>query len=149
MAHFLTDEAFALTIAHFRRLGRTDVAGYWIAAIGSTWIPWNIATIVGYLGGQAVARPETFGLDVVFPAAMAGLAVGLISGRREIVAVAVAVAVSVVLALVWDPSLGVVAGGLLGPLAGLLMPGPPETGTRALTFDIEESGHDLEIGVAP
>ena len=34
MAHVLTDEAFALTISHFRRLGRTDEWGYWIAAIG-------------------------------------------------------------------------------------------------------------------
>ena len=31
MAHLLTDEAFALSIGHFRRLGRTDERGYWIA----------------------------------------------------------------------------------------------------------------------
>ncbi len=30
MAHLLTDEAFALSISHFRRLGRTDERGYWI-----------------------------------------------------------------------------------------------------------------------
>src|SRR5512146_2566620 len=47
MAGVLTDEAFAITIAHFRRIGRADVPGYWIAAIGSTWIPWNIATLLG------------------------------------------------------------------------------------------------------
>ena len=44
MAHLLTDESFALAIAHFRRLGRSDVRGYWIAAIVTTFIPWNIAT---------------------------------------------------------------------------------------------------------
>ena len=33
MAHLLTDEAFALTIGHFRRIGRTDERGYWIAAV--------------------------------------------------------------------------------------------------------------------
>jgi predicted branched-subunit amino acid permease len=150
MAHFLTDEAFALSLSHFRRLGRLDIPGYWIAAIVSTWIPWNIATVVGYLGGQLIDRPERFGLDVVFPAAMAGLAIGLIAGRREIVAVAVSVVVSVVLALVWDPSIGVVAGGLLGPLAGLAMPGPHDGDSlRPLTFDVEQSGRDLDIGVAP
>ena len=47
MAHLLTDEAFALTIAHFRRLGRTDERGYWVAAIVATFIPWNIATLRG------------------------------------------------------------------------------------------------------
>jgi predicted branched-subunit amino acid permease len=150
MAHFLTDEAFALSLAHFRRLGRLDVPGYWIAAIVSTWIPWNVATVAGYLGGQLIDRPERYGLDVVFPAAMAGLAVGLIAGRREIVAVAVSVVVAVVLALAWDPSIGVVAGGLLGPLAGLAMPGAhDEESLRPLTFDVEQSGRDLDIGVAP
>ena len=47
MAHLLTDEAFALTIGHFRRIGRTDERGYWIAAIGATFIPWNLATFAG------------------------------------------------------------------------------------------------------
>ena len=47
MAHLLTDESFALTITHFRRLGRTDERGYWIAAIGATFIPWNLATLAG------------------------------------------------------------------------------------------------------
>ena len=30
-AHLLTDESFALSIAHFRRLGRSDAWGYWFA----------------------------------------------------------------------------------------------------------------------
>ena len=38
------------------------------------------------LGGQVVPDPRVLGLDIVFPAAMAGLAVGLATGRREIVA---------------------------------------------------------------
>ncbi len=33
MAHLLTDEAFALSISHFRRIGRTDERGYWLGAI--------------------------------------------------------------------------------------------------------------------
>src|SRR6478752_4695089 len=53
MAHVLTDEAFALSISHFRRLGRTDQWGYWVAAIAVTFIPWNLATIAGVaLGAQ-------------------------------------------------------------------------------------------------
>jgi predicted branched-subunit amino acid permease len=39
-AHVLTDESFALSIAHFRRLGRFDAFGYWFAAVGVTFIPW-------------------------------------------------------------------------------------------------------------
>ena len=67
MAHLLTDEAFALSIAHFQRIGRADERGYWIAAIVSTFIPWNLATLAGVsLGGQ-IADPAILGLDVVFP----------------------------------------------------------------------------------
>ena len=88
MAHLLTDEAFALTIAHFQRIGRSDERGYWIAAVLSTFIPWNLATLAGVTLGAQIPDPARLGLDVVFPAAMIGLAVGLVTGRRELVAAA-------------------------------------------------------------
>ena len=57
MAHVLTDEAFALAIGHFRRIGRTDEGGYWIGAIASTFIPWNLATLAGVYAGGSIADP--------------------------------------------------------------------------------------------
>jgi predicted branched-subunit amino acid permease len=122
MAHVLTDEAFALSLVHFRRLGFTDRRGYWLAAIGGVFIPWNLATLLGYVGGQAIPDPAVLGLDIVFPAAMAGLAVGLVTGRREVAALAAGVAIALAVGLVVDPRVGVVAGGLLGPAAGLATP---------------------------
>jgi 4-azaleucine resistance transporter AzlC len=124
MAHLLTDEAFALGLTHFRRAGRTDTWGYWFGAIAATFIPWNLATIGGVLVGGSLPT-ERFGLDVVFPAAMAGLAVGLVTGRRELVAAITGAVAAVAISLAWDPAAGVVAGGLLGPIVGLAMPGPP------------------------
>jgi 4-azaleucine resistance transporter AzlC len=126
VAHLLTDEAFALSIAHFRRIGRADLWGYWWAAVVVTFIPWNISTLAGVLIGGGIADPTVFGLDVIFPAAMAGLAVGLVTGRRELVAALVGVVVAVAVSLAWDPAAGIIAGGLAGPLAGLLT--PPGTG---------------------
>jgi 4-azaleucine resistance transporter AzlC len=122
MAHLLTDEAFALSIAHFGRLRWADDRGYWIAAIGSTFIPWNLATLAGVVLGGQIADPSRYGLDVVFPAAMAGLCVGLITGRRELVAATVGAIVGVLASLAVGSGVGIVAGGLLGPLAGLLVP---------------------------
>jgi len=122
MAHVLTDEAFALSLVHFRRLGFTDRRGYWLAAIGGVFIPWNLATLLGYVGGQAIPDPAVLGLDIVFPAAMAGLAVGLVTGRREVAALAAGVAIALAVGLAIDPRLGVVAGGLLGPAVGLAVP---------------------------
>jgi 4-azaleucine resistance transporter AzlC len=122
MAHLLTDEAFAISIAHFRRIGRGDTTGYWIAAIGSTFIPWNIATLVGVSLGGSIPDPSRFGLDVIFPAAMGGLGVGLITGRRELVAAITGGVAAVAISLAWDPAAGVIAGGLLGPLVGMATP---------------------------
>ncbi|MBF8290914.1 MAG: hypothetical protein HW391_1882 [Chloroflexi bacterium] len=122
MAHVLTDESFALSIAHFRRIGRGDSRGYWWAAIVTVFIPWNLATLVGVLVGGEIPDPSRYGLDVIFPAAMAGLAVGLVTSRRELVAAVVGAALAVGIGLAWDPAAGILAGGLLGPIAGMLVP---------------------------
>ena len=124
MAHVLTDEAFALSAAHFLRLGRADVPGYWIGAIVGVFIPWNLATLAGVLLGGAIPNPSAFGLDVVFPAAMAGLAAGLTTGRRELAAAGSGAAIGVVLSLAVGPAIGIVAGGLVGPLVGMAVPAP-------------------------
>jgi 4-azaleucine resistance transporter AzlC len=122
MAHVLTDEAFALAISHFRRIGRGDERGYWSGAFLATFIPWNLATLAGVALGAQIPDPARLGIDVIFPAAMVGLAVGLITGRRELVAAIVGAGIAVVVALATSPAIGIVAGGVLGPLAGLLVP---------------------------
>ncbi len=124
-AHLLTDEAFALTIAHFRRIGRFDGFGYWWAAIATTLIPWNLATLAGVLLGGAIVDPLALGIDVIFPAAMGGLAVTLVTGRRELVAAVAGGLIGVGASVVWDPTIGVIAGGILGPLIGLVVPSRP------------------------
>ena len=121
-AQLLTDESFALSTAHFRRLGRFDGFGYWYAAIACTLIPWNLATLAGVTLGAAIVDPTRLGIDVIFPAAMAGLAVLLISGRRELVAAVAGAAIGIAVTLAVSTTVGVIAGGVLGPLLGLLVP---------------------------
>ena len=53
---------------------------------------------------------------------MIGLAVGLVTGRRELVAAIVGAGIAVVVALMSSPSIGIVAGGIIGPLVALLVP---------------------------
>jgi 4-azaleucine resistance transporter AzlC len=132
MAHILTDEAFALSISHFRRVGKADERGYWIGAIASTFVPWNLATLAGVLLGAQIPDPTRFGIDVIFPAAMIGLAVGLVTGRRELVAAIVGALVAVVVALLSSPAIGIVAGGVIGPIVGLLVPGSAARETAPL-----------------
>ena len=147
MAHVLTDESFALSLAHFGRIGRADVPGYWIAA-AFIFVPWQAATIAGWLGGQLVPDPTALGLDVVFPAAMGALAVAVITGRRELAAAVGGIVVGVAVALLTSTSIGIVAGGLVGPAIGLAV---PRRGSDATVADDAPSldGHDDSIGVAP
>jgi predicted branched-subunit amino acid permease len=125
-AHLLTDEAFALSIAHFRRIGRFDAVGYWYPAIVTTLIPWNLATFAGATLGAAIVDPRSLGIDVIFPAAMGGLAVGLITGRREVAAALSGAVIAVVASLAVSATVGVIAGGILGPLIGLAVPERPD-----------------------
>jgi 4-azaleucine resistance transporter AzlC len=120
MAHVLTDETFALSLAHFQRLGRADVVGFWLAA-GFDSLSWPVFTALGVIGGQLIPDPAQFGLDVVFPAAMAGLAVNLAATRPEVAAAIAAVVLAVAGGIVVGPAVSIVVGGFLGPIAGLLV----------------------------
>lgn len=120
LAFLLTDEAFALTSAHLARLGRIDLPGAWYAGF-AIFVPWNLATLAGWLAGAALPDPATIGLDVVFPASMAGLAVGLVRDRVALAALAAGSAAAVGSALLINASAAVMIGGLLGPLAGLIV----------------------------
>lgn len=148
MAHVLTDEAFALSAAHFHRLGRVDVPGYWIGAIVGVFLPWNVATLAGALLGGTVTDPARLGLDIVFPAAMAGLAVGLVTGRRELVAAGAGAAIGVLLSLAIGLALGIPAGGLLGAALAMAVPeggshGSPDSDIAGVPVDLDEAASEL------
>lgn len=123
-ASVLADETYALAMPAIRSLGRLDVRTYTLAAAMPV-IPWVTATAVGYLGGELMPDPRFLGMDVVFPAAMAGLAVALITDRRTLVAAVAGGAIGLGVALAVQPAVGVMAGGIAGPLVAMLVPGPP------------------------
>lgn len=118
LALLLTDEAFALTSTHIERLGRIDVVGAIYAGL-AVFVPWNLATVAGWLAGSALPDPATIGLDVVFPTAMAGIALALVRDRSTLVALIGGVAIAVGVTLLGAPGAAVLAGGALGPLVGL------------------------------
>lgn len=130
-AHVLSDEVFALAIAHFRRVGHWDATGYWIAAAFIA-LPWPIATAAGWLLAERIPDPRALGLDVVFPAAMGALAMGLVTGRRDVVAIVAAVLAAVITGVLTQPPVGIVVGGLVGPIAGMLVPVQPRVEASAV-----------------
>ncbi len=124
-AHFLTDESFALSMPGVRSIGRLDPTSYALAVV-LTFTPWVIATAVGYAGGELLPDPRAVGLDIVFPAAMAGLAVALVTERRSLVAAVSGASIGLAVALTVQPAVGVIAGGLSGPLVAMLVSDPHE-----------------------
>jgi len=134
MAHFLTDETFALSLAHFRRIGRFDARGYWLGAL-VILVPWTVGSTIGYLAGGAVDT-HRLGLDIAFPAAMAGLSLGMVSGRRDVAAALGAVLVAVPVGLAGGASVGLVAGAVFGPFFGLAV--PASTAEKTMTAETPE-----------
>ena len=78
--------------------------------------------MVGATLAGGIADPAIFGLDVIFPAGIAGLAVGLVTGRRELVAAVTGGIVGVAVGLAVDASAGIVAGGIVGPIVAMVLP---------------------------
>jgi len=116
MAYILSDEVFALALAHFTRMGRADLRSYWITGV----IPaaWIVAGGVGYGVGQLVQDPARWGLDVVFPITMGGLALGFLSDSGARIAAATSVIASVAVALIWSAPLAVVVASIAAPVVG-------------------------------
>lgn len=114
--YILTDEVFALAVAHFRRTNRADLVGYWSA--GMVPAAWIVTGAVGWWAGDLIPDPNSWGLGVVFPVAMGGLAVGFMGERDGRAAAAVAALAGVVTALIWPYPLAVVVATVAGVSIG-------------------------------
>ena len=147
IAYVLTDETFGLTLPHFRRLGHADVGGYWIATAFIVPV-WFAANLVGFLGGQGIPDPTRIGIDIVFPAAMAGIAAALVTGRRELVAAVAGAIIAVGVGLLVGPSAGIVAGGLIAPLVALAVRHARPT-TEAVAVETAETAEGFSMGALP
>jgi predicted branched-subunit amino acid permease len=56
--------------------------GFWLTGIG-VYIFWNIFTVVGALGAQAMGDPAAWGLDAAVPAAFLGLVWPRLTNKNE------------------------------------------------------------------
>ena len=66
LAHGISDESYALTMARFAR--QAAHPGYFAGSAAATFLAWYLgATVGGVLGGR-IPDPHRYGLDFVFPA---------------------------------------------------------------------------------
>jgi 4-azaleucine resistance transporter AzlC len=69
-AHLVIDESTAMSTAQPDPASRRK--GFWVAGL-SVFVFWNLGTLIGALGGDAIGDPERYGLDAAFPAGFVAL----------------------------------------------------------------------------
>lgn len=69
-AHLTTDETLAFALRQRDRSSRR--AAFWICGL-ALFACWNIAVLIGVLGGQFIGDTDRFGLDAAFPTVLLAL----------------------------------------------------------------------------
>jgi predicted branched-subunit amino acid permease len=128
-AHGITDESTALALA------QPDAAaagsGFW-ATFAALYVTWNLATLAGAVGAGRLGSAQSFGLDVVGPAAFLALIwPRLRAGRAErgvgLLGTAIALAATPFL----PPGVPVILAAIAALAGALAAPGPaPEPAPR-------------------
>lgn len=71
-AHITIDESTGVALAQTPRGLDAMRTGFWLTGLG-VFLFWNIFTLLGALGAQALGDPASWGLDAAVPAAYLGL----------------------------------------------------------------------------
>lgn len=92
-AHITIDESTALGTAQDEP---DDVAGaFWVGGV-SVFVFWNLGTLVGALGGQAIGDPNALGLDAAFPAGFISLAAASLRHQAGRIAAATGFSIAII-----------------------------------------------------
>ncbi len=119
LAYLLTDEAYAVSIAHFEKTGGGPNRHWFLFGAGLTlWSSWQISTAVGIFIGARV--PPEWSLDFALPLIFIAIVVPMVKNRSHAAAALVA-AVGGVLAFGLPHKLGYIVASLAGIAAGMAL----------------------------
>jgi branched chain amino acid efflux pump len=126
----ITDESTAVALGQQARVepalgraGRAAARAGFLATFGSLYLTWNAATLAGALGAGRLGSPDSFGLDVVGPAAFLALLWPRLRDGRTERAVALAGAVIALAATPFCPPGLPVVLAATAALGAALLPG--------------------------
>ena len=91
--------------------------GFWLTGIG-VYIFWNIFTLIGALGAQAMGDPASWGLDAAVPAAFLGLVWPRLTNKMERILAVAAMALSIALTPFVAAGIPIIATALLAVAFG-------------------------------
>jgi 4-azaleucine resistance transporter AzlC len=116
LAYFLTDQAFALTVARYD-IDDTGQRWYYLGVSLALWSVWQVGTVVGVVVGAGV--PDEWGLEFAVPLVFLALLVPALKGRESFAAGAVAGVVAVAGAGL-PFNLGLILAAVVGVAAGMV-----------------------------
>ncbi len=116
-AHLVIDESTAMALGQAEPRHREPA--FWVAGL-SVFVFWNIGTVAGAIGGDALGDPEAWGLDAAFPAGFIVLMRPHISRRAGKVAAATGALIALA-SIPFLPAGGPIIAGALGALVGLVV----------------------------
>lgn len=128
-AQLVIDESTAVALGQDGTRGSR--LGFWATGL-SVFVLWNLATVVGAIGGEAIGDPRTFGLDAAVPAAFLALLAPRLHDRESWAVALAALMVALVLVPFVPAGVPVLVAALVAGLAGVRAPArgaTPETTT--------------------
>ncbi|QBD83765.1 branched-chain amino acid ABC transporter permease [Ktedonosporobacter rubrisoli] len=119
LAYLLTDEAYAVAISRYQRIGKGEHTHWYFLGAGSVlWTTWQVSTAIGiFLGGQI---PASWSLDFTATLTFIALVVPVLKDRASTIA-ALSAAIVSLLVVALPLKLGIVAASLIGITVGLLV----------------------------
>ena len=114
-AQLTIDESTAVSITQSDE--KSVKQGFWYTGIG-VFVFWNIFTVLGALGAQAMGDPSAWGLDAAVPAAFLGLVWPRLKTKSNWIIAVTAVVLSLSLAPFAPAGLPIIATALLAVIFG-------------------------------
>lgn len=128
---FLVDESWAMAE---RRALETELTPAYFAGLASLlYVNWVLWTCAGAVFGSAIRNPEAFGFDFAFTAIFIGLLTGFWRGSTTALVLAASAGAAVAAKLAVEGPWYIMAGGLAGVLASVLLWRPAEAGAGERT----------------
>lgn len=111
------DESTAIALAHEQSSKEDARKGFWLTG-GGIYLFWNLATLLGALGANALGDPAQWGLDATIPAAFLGLLWPRLTNTRARLVAIGSVALALFLTPLLSPGLPIIACVLIPIIAG-------------------------------
>jgi len=117
LAYLLTDQAYALSINHYRENDVDDTRAYYLGVAFPLWAVWQTCTIVGIVAGANI--PDSWGITFAVPLVFLALLVPAMKDRESTAAAVVSGTVAAAGAGL-PLNLGLLAGAGCGLLAAVV-----------------------------